>query len=65
MDVRTAKLQREVLEKINDNLEKIAIALTDDHVKVYVANEPHYYQGVQSTLKVADLNKPEQPIHDN
>tara|TARA_R100001443_G_C3303819_1_gene166008 strand:+ start:161 stop:358 length:198 start_codon:yes stop_codon:yes gene_type:complete len=65
MDVRTAKLQREVLEKINDNLEKIALVLTDYHVKVHVANEPHPFEGVQSTLKVADLNKPEQPIHDN
>ena len=55
MDVRTAKLQREVLEKINDNLEKIALALTDYHVKVHVSNEPHPLEGVQNTLKIIDL----------
>lgn len=45
------------LEKIEHQLKRIADALEDRHLKVYVDNEPHAFEGVQSTFKVADLMK--------
>ena len=82
MDPVTARKQRVILQEISDSLNRIANFLeettaaeslerisdvaTSEHLKVHVSNEPHPFVGVQSTLKVADLNKPEQhPIHDN
>tara|TARA_R100000458_G_C8229137_1_gene211365 strand:+ start:113 stop:307 length:195 start_codon:yes stop_codon:yes gene_type:complete len=42
------------LEKIEHQLKRIADALENRHLKVYVANEPHPWEGVQGTFHIAD-----------
>ena len=49
-----ARKQRVILQEISDSLNRIANFLEDKHLKVYVSNEPHPLEGVQSTFKTVD-----------
>ena len=68
-----ARKQRVILEKISESLERIANFLeettvpesferisdvaTHKHLKVHVSNEPDPLEGVQSSIKIVELNK--------
>jgi len=73
MDPVTARKQRVILQEISDSLNRIANFLeettaaeslerisdvaTSEHLKVHVSNEPHPLEGVQSSIKIVELNK--------
>ena len=68
-----ARKQRIILQEISDSLNRIADFLeettvaeslerisdvdTHKHLKVHVSNEPDPLEGVQSSIKIVELNK--------
>ena len=68
-----ARKQRVILQEISDSLNRIANFLeettvaeslerisdvaTSKHLKVHVSNEPDPLEGVQSSIKIVELNK--------
>ena len=68
-----ARKQRVILQEISDSLnrienfleettaaeslERISDVATHKHLKVHVSNEPDPLEGVQSSIKIVELNK--------